>query len=80
MHHSSLLNNLTIQQGQGFFCSPLQSDLAVGPSPPPTQLVPRALLRGAEHPVLSLTFSVEIKDTWFYVSTPPIFLHGLVLN
>lgn len=80
MYHPSFLNNLTIQQGQGFFCSLLQSDLALGPTPPPTQLVPRALLRGAEHPMLSLTFSVEIKVTWLYVSTPTIFLHGLLLN
>jgi hypothetical protein len=57
---------------------------ALGSTQPPTQWVPGALFpdvkqqeREADH---SSPTSVEVKQMWIYKSTPPIHLHGVVLN
>jgi hypothetical protein len=57
---------------------------ALGPTQPPIQWVPGALSVGvkrlgreADGSPLS---SAEVKNAWFYTSTPPIRLHGVVLN
>jgi hypothetical protein len=56
----------------------------VGPTQPPTQWVPGALSLGVKRPGSeadhSPPSSAEVKNAWSYTSTPPIRLHGVVLN
>jgi hypothetical protein len=57
---------------------------AVGPTLPPIQWVPGALSPVIKRPGRENDHSpptnAEVKKTWAYTSTPPIRLHGVVLN
>jgi hypothetical protein len=57
---------------------------ALGPTQPPVQWVRGVLSLGAKRPGSetkhSPSPSAEVKNVWGYVSTPPISLHGVVLN
>jgi hypothetical protein len=70
--------------GLGIFLSTTLSRTALGPPQPPIQWIPGALSlrfkrsgREADH---SPPSSVEVKNFWNYISTPPIRLHGVVLS
>jgi hypothetical protein len=53
-------------------------------SQPPIQWIPGTLSTGVKRPgheaAQSPASSVEVKNAWNYTSTPPIRLHGVVLN
>jgi hypothetical protein len=51
----------------------------LGPTQPPIQCVPGVKRPGHEADQLTPT-SAEVKNTLIYTSTPPIRLHGIVLN
>jgi hypothetical protein len=60
------------------------SSVALAPTHPIIQWVPRALSLGvkwlgceADH---SSPSSAEVKNVWSYISTTPVCLHGIVLN
>jgi hypothetical protein len=61
-----------------------QSRLALWPTQPPIQWVPRALtslIKQPEHEAdHSPPSSVNVKNAWSYTSTPPMCVHGMVLN
>jgi hypothetical protein len=70
--------------GLGIFLFVTLSRTALGPTQPPLQLVPGALSlevkrpgREADH---STPSSAEAKNAWSYTSTPPIYIHGVVLS
>jgi hypothetical protein len=70
--------------GLGIFLLTTVSRTALGPTQPLIQWVSGALSLGvmqpgceADHSPLS---SAEVKNVWSYTSTPPIRLHGVVLN
>jgi hypothetical protein len=56
----------------------------LGPTQPPIQWETGALFLGIKQPGReadhSPPFSVEIKNAWSYISTPPIRLYGVVLS
>jgi hypothetical protein len=66
------------------FHLPMYSRPALGPTQPPIQWVSGALSPGVKRPGReadhSHPASAEVKKTWVYTSTPPIRLHGVVLN
>jgi hypothetical protein len=66
------------------FLSSTSSRPALGPTQPHIQLVPGALSPGVKRPGReadhSPPTSAEVKNTWIYISTLPIRLHGVVLN
>jgi hypothetical protein len=71
-------------QGLGIFPFTTASRLALGPTQPPIQWVPGVLSLGvkqqeheADH---STPSSAKVKKVSSYTSTPPILLHGVVLN
>jgi hypothetical protein len=51
---------------------------ALGPTQPPIQWVLGALIPGTEQ--LERPYNAEVKNMWSYTFTPPIRLHGLMLN
>jgi hypothetical protein len=56
----------------------------LGPTQPPIQWVPGALSPGMKQPGReadhSPPTSADVKKMWNYTSSPPILLHGVVLN
>jgi hypothetical protein len=60
------------------------SRTALEPTQPPNQWVPGYLSLGVKRPGRkadhSPPSSAEVKNAWSYTSTPPIYLHGVVLN
>jgi hypothetical protein len=60
------------------------SRTALGPTQPPIQWVLGALSLGVKRPRReadhSSPSSTEVKNAWSYTPTPPIRLHGVVLN
>jgi hypothetical protein len=70
--------------GSRIFTSPRRPDRLSGPTQPPNQCVPRAISSGVKRPGCeadqSSPTSAEVKKIWIYTSTPPIRLHGVVLN
>jgi hypothetical protein len=62
----------------------MSSRLALGSTQPPIQWIPGALFAGIKRPVReadhSPPTSAEVEKAWVYTSTPPILLHGVVLN
>jgi hypothetical protein len=57
---------------------------ALGPTQRPIQWVPGAFSPGVKRPRREADYShpssAEVKKTWIYTSTPPLRLHGIVLN
>jgi hypothetical protein len=47
-------------------------------------MIPESLIPGVKVPILEVDHlspdSTEVKNTWKYTATPPIHLHGVVLN
>jgi hypothetical protein len=72
------------RQGLGIFLFTTVSGPALGPTQPSIQWVPGALSLGVKRPWCetghSSTTSVEVKNAWSCISTPPIRLHGVVLS
>jgi hypothetical protein len=72
------------RRGLGIFLFTITSRTALGPTHPPIQWVPGALPLGVKRPGReadhSPPSSAEVKNTWSYISTPPIRLHGVVLS
>jgi hypothetical protein len=70
--------------GARIFTSPCRPDRLWGPPKPPIQCVPGVLSPGVKRPGReadnSPSTSAEVKKTLIYTSTPPIRLHGVVLN
>jgi len=71
-------------QGLGIFLFTIMSRLDLRPTQLPIQWVPGALSLGlkqlgheADH---SPPSSANVKNVWGHTSTPPICLHGMVLN
>jgi hypothetical protein len=68
----------------GFFLFTTMSRPVLGPTQPPFHRVPGALSLEVEQ--LGHEFnhlppsSAKIKNAWSYTSTPPVHLHGVVLN
>jgi hypothetical protein len=64
------------------FC--MSSRPALGSTQPSIQWVPGALSPGVKRPEREADHpppnNAEIKKMWIYTSTPPIRLHGVVLN
>jgi hypothetical protein len=60
------------------------SRLTLGPTQPPIQWVPRALIPRIKHPGHETEHlhpsSAEVKNVWSCTSVPPVHLHGMVLN
>jgi hypothetical protein len=58
--------------------------MLLGPTQPPIQCVPGALSLGVKRPEReadrSPPSSADVRNVWSYTSTPPIRLHGVVLN
>jgi hypothetical protein len=71
-------------QGIGNVLFTTASRPVLGPTHPPIQLMPRTLYLGVKRPGReadhSPPSSAEVKNTWSYISTPPICLHGVVLS
>jgi hypothetical protein len=69
--------------GKNFHFS-MSSRPALGPTQHPIQWVSGAFSLGVKRPEReadhSSSTSAEVKKTYVYTSTPPIRLHGLVLN
>jgi hypothetical protein len=71
------------RQGLGFFLFTTASRPALGPTQPPIQWVPGALSLGVKLPGREAAHSpssAEVKNTWSYISTPPLYLRGVVLS
>jgi hypothetical protein len=70
--------------GLGIFLFTATSSLALEPTQPPIQQVPRALSLGVNRlgreTDQTNPSSAEVKNAWRYTSTPPIRLHGVVLS
>jgi len=68
----------------GFFLFTTIFRVALGPTKPPIQCIPRAVIPEVKRPgreaYHSPPFRVEIKNVWSYTSTPPIRYHGVVLG
>jgi len=71
-------------RGLGIFLFTTVSRTAVGSTQPPIQRLPGALSLGVKRPGReadhSPPFSAEVNNTWSYIPTPPIRLHGVMLN
>jgi len=71
-------------QGLGIFLFTTMSRPAPGPTHPPIQRVPGALSLGINWPGRVADHlppsSAKVKNAWSYTSTPPIQLHGVVLD
>jgi hypothetical protein len=72
------------RQGLGIFLFTTACRPALEPTKRPNQRVPGAFSLGlkrlgceADH---SPPFGAEVKNVWSYTSTPPIRLHGMVIN
>jgi hypothetical protein len=72
------------REGLGIFLFTTVSRPVLGSTQPPIQWVLGALSLGAKRPGREADHtppsSAEVKNAWSYTSTPPIRLHGLVLN
>jgi len=72
------------QAMMGFFLFATASISALKPIQPPIQWVPGVISTGVKRPRREANYSppssAEIKNVWIYTSTPPIRLHGMVLN
>jgi hypothetical protein len=72
------------RQGKGFSSLRHRVQTGSGEHQPPTQRVTGALSPGIKWPGCEADYSPpsseEFKNEWSYSSTPPIRLHGLVLN
>jgi hypothetical protein len=66
------------RKGLGFFLLATASRLALRPTQSPIQWVAGVKRPGRE--VSYLQFGAEVKNAWSYTFTPPIHLHGVVLN
>jgi hypothetical protein len=70
--------------GDKNFLFSMSSRSALGSTQPPIKWVQGPLSPGVKRPELeadhSPLTSAKVKNTWIYTSTPPIRLHGLVLN
>jgi hypothetical protein len=68
----------------GVFLFATASRLALGLTHPPIQWVPAALILGVKRPGREADYtppsSAEVNNAWSYAFTPPIRLHGVVLN
>jgi hypothetical protein len=68
----------------GYYLFATVSRPALEPIQSPIRVVPRVLSAGVKQPGSgaehSSPFSAEVKNAWNYTSTPPIGLHGVVLN
>jgi hypothetical protein len=78
-------STMSSSPGRGkFFLYSKTTRLVLGPSQPPIQWVPGALSPGVERPVLevdhSTPTSAEVKNTWFYTSSPPYVFIAKCLN
>jgi hypothetical protein len=78
------LPTVRARQGLRIFLFTTASRPALEPTQPPIQWVPVALSLGVKRPVgeadHSLLSSAEVKNSLRYTSTPPIYLHVLVLR
>jgi hypothetical protein len=72
------------RKGLGNLLFTTASRPTLGPTQPPIQWVLGALSSGVQRPGReadhSLPSSAEVKNAWSYTSTPPLRLHGVVLN
>jgi hypothetical protein len=72
------------RQGLKIFLFTTASRPALETTQPPIQWVPGALSLGVEQPEReadqSSPSSSEVKNAWSYTSTPPLYLHGVVLS
>jgi hypothetical protein len=72
------------RQGMGIFLFTTASRPALGPTQPPIQWVSGFISPGVKQPGReadhSPRSSAEVKYSWSFTSTPPIRLHGVVLN
>jgi hypothetical protein len=72
------------RQGLVIFLFTTVFRLVLRPTQPPIQWVPGALTLGVKRPGCeadnSPPSSAEFKNAWSYTSSPPVRLHGVVLN